>query len=103
MGAAYASTIELIDDPALRGDRRRRQSAALAAIFRGTLRDQALRPLARGAGCQEITFDQPATLSSDDVQAVHAGAVVRTAIQPCRTIANPIRTRKLRGAGIARR
>lgn len=87
---------DLIDDPRFAEiDERRRQSAALAAIFREIFATQPYDHWRQALAAQEITFgviSRPQDIP-DDVQAVHAGAVVETAIPALpRTIANPIRT-----------
>ena len=88
--------LELIDDPRFAEiDERRRQSAALAAIFRELFATKPYDHWREALAAQEITFgviSRPQDIP-DDVQAVHAGAVVETAIPALpRTIANPIRT-----------
>ena len=87
---------DLIDDPRFAEiDERRRQSAALAAIFREVFVTRPYDHWREALAAQEITFgviSRPQDIP-DDVQAVHAGAVVETAIPALpRTIANPIRT-----------
>lgn len=88
--------LELIDDPRFAEiDERRRHSAALAAIFRELFATKPYDHWREALAAQEITFgviSRPQDIP-DDVQAVHAGAVVETAIPALpRTIANPIRT-----------
>ncbi|MBN9537474.1 MAG: hypothetical protein BGN99_02685 [Alphaproteobacteria bacterium 65-37] len=88
--------LELIDDPRFAEiDERRRQSAALAAIFRELFATKPYDHWREALAAQEITFgviSRPQDIP-DDVQAVHAGAVIETAIPALpRTIANPIRT-----------
>jgi crotonobetainyl-CoA:carnitine CoA-transferase CaiB-like acyl-CoA transferase len=88
--------LELIDDPRFAEiDERRRQSAALAAIFRELFATKPYDHWREALAAQEITFgviSRPQDIP-DDLQAVHAGAVVETAIPTLpRTIANPIRT-----------
>ena len=87
---------DLIDDPRFAEiDERRRQSPALAAIFREIFVTRPYDYWRDALAAQEITFgviSRPQDIP-DDVQAVHAGAVVETAIPALpRTIANPIRT-----------
>lgn len=86
---------ELIDDPRFAeiGERRRR-SAELATIFRETFATQPYEHWRKALAAHEITFgviSRPQDIP-DDEQAVHAGAVVETAIPAMpRTLANPIR------------
>lgn len=87
---------DLIDDPRFAEiDERRRHSADLAAIFREIFVTKPYDHWREALAAQEITFgviSRPQDIP-DDVQAVHAGAVVETAIPSLpRTIANPIRT-----------
>ena len=86
---------ELIDDPRFAEiDERRRRSAELAAIFRETFATQPYEHWRKALAAHEITFgviSRPQDVP-DDEQAVHAGAVVDTAIPAMpRTLANPIR------------
>jgi len=85
----------LIDDPRFAAiDERRRRSAELAAIFRETFATQPYEHWRAALAAHEVTFgviSRPQDIP-DDVQAVHAGAVVETAIPEMpRTLANPIR------------
>lgn len=86
---------ELIDDPRFAeiGERRQR-SAELAAIFSETFATQPYEHWRKALAAHEITFgviSRPQDVP-DDEQAVHAGAVVDTAIPEMpRTLANPIR------------
>ena len=86
---------ELIDDPRFAEiDERRRRSAELAAIFRETFATRPYEHWRKALAAHEITFgviSRPQDVP-DDEQAVHAGAVVETAIPAMpRTLANPIR------------
>ena len=86
---------ELIDDPRFAEiDERRRRSAELAAIFREIFATQPYEHWRKALAAHEITFgviSRPQDVP-DDEQAVHAGAVVETAIPAMpRTLANPIR------------
>lgn len=86
---------ELLDDPRFVeiGERRQR-SAELAAIFSETFATQPYEHWRKALAAHEITFgviSRPQDVP-DDEQAVHAGAVVETAIPEMpRTLANPIR------------
>ena len=86
----------LIDDPRFAAtDERRRCSAELATFLRETFATQPYEYWREALARHEITFgviSRPQDIP-DDVQAVHAGAVVETAIPEMpRTLANPIRT-----------
>ncbi|MCX7362203.1 MAG: CoA transferase, partial [Alphaproteobacteria bacterium] len=87
---------ELVDDPRFAAtDERRRRSAELATIFREAFETRPYEYWREALARNEITFgviSRPQDIP-DDVQAVHAGAVVETAIPEMpRTLANPIRT-----------
>ena len=87
---------ELVDDPRFAAtDERRRRSAELATIFRDAFETKPYEHWRQALARHEITFgviSRPQDIP-DDVQAVHAGAVVETAIPEMpRTLANPIRT-----------
>jgi crotonobetainyl-CoA:carnitine CoA-transferase CaiB-like acyl-CoA transferase len=86
---------ELIDDPRfVEISERRQRSAELAAIFSETFATQPYEHWRKALAAHEITFgviSRPQDVP-DDEQAVHAGAVVDTAIPEMpRTLANPIR------------
>lgn len=86
---------ELIDDPRFTEiSERRQRSAELAAIFSETFATQPYEHWRKALAAHEITFgviSRPQDIP-DDEQAVHAGAVVETAIPAMpRTLANPIR------------
>jgi len=86
---------ELLDDPRfVEISERRQRSAELAAIFSETFATQPYEHWRKALAAHEITFgviSRPQDIP-DDEQAVHAGAVVETAIPAMpRTLANPIR------------
>ncbi len=86
---------ELIEDPRFAQiDERRRRSGELATILRENFAARSYEHWLKALAAQEVTFGVISRAQDipDDRQAVHAGAVVETAIPEMpRTLSNPIR------------